>query len=85
MLCLQLWSRKVDLSYVFRCFRYEVILKLVPTSHHKILINIKKTLEREKRKKEREQDDDSDEEAEHLSKAKPETWVLNISVDLGVL
>ena len=62
--------------------RYEVILKLVPQSHHRILINIKKTQERKERKKKQDKEEDSEDDADTMAKARPETYVYNQNVSL---
>ena len=60
-------------------FRYEVIVSMVPASHHKMLSNIHKTQERLKRRKQQNtanQEEDEEEEAELVPgrQSKPERW-----------
>lgn len=59
---------------LIRKFGYETIYGMTPDSIRKVLVNIKKTQERNKRKNKREEDEEgeSDEEKEHL-KAHPES------------
>ena len=67
-----------DCSFCSVC-SYEVIVGMVPESHRKLLINIRKTQERAKRKRKEadNNDDDNQEEGGDIfsSKQKPERCV----------
>ena len=62
-------------NMLFCYYRYETIYHMAPNRIHKVLINVKKTHERNKKKKKEDNtEDDEDSEIEHL-KSQPERYV----------